>query len=79
MPTPLSPPQDYDYLHITTNNTIEGTAYHELPEHGDVTLVGDLSSNFMAETYNVSDFGLDLWRCSKKLGASRSHARHRPR
>ncbi|PAL00030.1 phosphoserine transaminase [Lentilactobacillus parakefiri] len=59
---------DYDYLHITTNNTIEGTAYHQLPEHGDVTLVGDLSSNFMAEQYNVSDFGLIFGGVQKNLG-----------
>lgn len=65
--TPISA-QDYDYLHITTNNTIEGTAYHELPEHGDVTLVGDLSSNFMAENYNVSDFGLIFGGVQKTWG-----------
>lgn len=59
---------DYDYLHITTNNTIEGTAYHTLPEHGDVTLVGDLSSNFMAEEYQVSDFGLIFGGVQKNLG-----------
>lgn len=59
---------DYDYLHITTNNTIEGTAYHTIPEHGDVTLVGDLSSNFMAEEYNVEDFGLIFGGVQKNLG-----------
>ncbi|MBN6049754.1 3-phosphoserine/phosphohydroxythreonine transaminase [Lactobacillus helveticus] len=59
---------DYDYLHITTNNTIEGTAYHTLPEHADVTLVGDLSSNFMAEEYNVKDFGLIFGGVQKNLG-----------
>lgn len=59
---------DYDYLHITTNNTIEGTAYHTIPEHGDVTLVGDLSSNFMAEEYNVADFGLIFGGVQKNLG-----------
>lgn len=59
---------DYDYLHITTNNTIEGTAYHTIPEHGDVTLVGDLSSNFMAEEYNVKDFGLIFGGVQKNLG-----------
>lgn len=59
---------EYDYLHVTTNNTIEGTAYHTLPEHGDVTLVGDLSSNFMAEEYNVNDFGLIFGGVQKNLG-----------
>lgn len=67
MPHPISS-ADYDYLHITTNNTIEGTAYHTLPEHGDVTLVGDLSSNFMAEEYNVQDFGLIFGGVQKNLG-----------
>lgn len=59
---------EYDYLHVTTNNTIEGTAYHTLPTHGDVTLVGDLSSNFMAEEYNVKDFGLIFGGVQKNLG-----------
>ncbi|MHA8110490.1 3-phosphoserine/phosphohydroxythreonine transaminase [Lactobacillaceae bacterium Melli_B4] len=50
----------YDYLYTTINNTIEGTTYHRdiLPAHKDITLVGDMSSNFMAERYNVEDFGL---------------------
>ena len=37
-------PTDLDYLHITTNNTIYGTVFHELPDTGDVPLVADLSS-----------------------------------
>lgn len=67
MPNPISN-KDYDYLHITTNNTIEGTAYHQLPEHGNVTLVGDLSSNFLAEEYNVTDFGLIFAGVQKNVG-----------
>src|SRR5204863_2574758 len=30
------------YVHITTNNTIEGTEYNALPETGDVPLVADI-------------------------------------
>ncbi|MDH5106137.1 3-phosphoserine/phosphohydroxythreonine transaminase [Lentilactobacillus diolivorans] len=67
MPNPISN-KDYDYLHITTNNTIEGTAYHQLPEHGNVTLVGDLSSNFLAEEYKVTDFGLIFAGVQKNVG-----------
>ncbi len=67
MPNPISN-KDYDYLHITTNNTIEGTAYHQLPEHGNITLVGDLSSNFLAEEYKVTDFGLIFAGVQKNVG-----------
>ncbi|WP_288762023.1 3-phosphoserine/phosphohydroxythreonine transaminase [uncultured Lacticaseibacillus sp.] len=58
----------YDYLHITTNNTIEGTAFHELPATNGTTLVGDMSSNILAERYNVRDFGLIFAGAQKNLG-----------
>ncbi|GAY72336.1 phosphoserine aminotransferase [Lentilactobacillus kosonis] len=48
----------YDYLHLTMNNTIEGTAYHQPELPSNTELVADMSSNFLAETYNVADFGL---------------------
>src|SRR5262249_34757278 len=35
----LSP--DASYVHICTNNTIEGSQYHALPEAGDAPLVAD--------------------------------------
>lgn len=46
------------YVHITTNNTIEGTAFFDLPDTGDVPLVADMSSNILANEYDVNDFGL---------------------
>jgi phosphoserine aminotransferase len=36
------------YLHFTTNNTIEGTEYFDLPDAGDAPLVTDTSSDFLA-------------------------------
>ena len=50
--------QDADYLHICVNNTIYGTLWHELPDTGDVTLVGDISSCICSEPIDVSKFGL---------------------
>lgn len=47
-----------DYVHITTNNTIEGTAYTEIPETGNVPLVADMSSNILSEQIDVSKFGI---------------------
>jgi phosphoserine aminotransferase len=46
------------YAHITTNNTIEGTRFSELPDTGAVPLVADMSSNILSEVYDVTKFGL---------------------
>lgn len=58
----------YDYLHLTMNNTIEGTTYHELPDVGDIPVVADMSSNFLAEPYDVNDFDLIFAGAQKNLG-----------
>jgi phosphoserine aminotransferase len=46
------------YVHITTNNTIEGTRYRALPDTGTVPLVADMSSNILSEVYDVTKFGV---------------------
>jgi phosphoserine aminotransferase len=46
------------YVHITTNNTIEGTRFREYPDTGSVPLVGDTSSNILSETIDVKKFGI---------------------
>ena len=35
---------DYDYVHITLNNTIMGTHWEYIPDTGDIPLVADISS-----------------------------------
>lgn len=59
---------EFDYLHITTNNTIEGTAFLKVPQAGDVLLVADMSSNILSSRYNVSDFGLIYAGAQKNIG-----------
>lgn len=56
----------YDYLHITTNNTIFGTAYHRLPQT-KVPLVADASSNFLAQAYPFDHFALVYAGAQKNL------------
>lgn len=56
------------YIHITTNNTIEGTAYHTIPDTRDVPLVADMSSNILSNTYNVEDFGIIYAGAQKNIG-----------
>lgn len=63
---PQLPQDKYDYLHITTNNTIYGTAYQQLPIT-DVPLVGDLSSNFLAQEYQFDQFDLMYAGAQKNL------------
>lgn len=50
--------QSAAYVHITTNNTIEGTAFQTIPNCGDVPIVADMSSNILANDYKVEDFGV---------------------
>ncbi|MFT3903597.1 MAG: 3-phosphoserine/phosphohydroxythreonine transaminase [Niabella sp.] len=59
-----------DYFHITTNNTIYGTRYSELPQTGNVPLVGDMSSDILSKPYDVSKFGLIYAGAQKNLGAA---------
>jgi phosphoserine aminotransferase len=61
---------DADYVHITTNNTIYGTCYPELPDTGGVTLVGDMSSDILSKPYDVSKFGLIYAGAQKNIGPS---------
>lgn len=60
--------KDADYFHITTNNTIFGTHYTELPEVGDVPLVADMSSDILSQVIDVSRFGLIYAGAQKNMG-----------
>jgi phosphoserine aminotransferase len=57
-----------DYVHITTNNTIEGTVYTEIPDTGGIPLVADMSSNILSEEIDVSKFGLIYAGAQKNIG-----------
>ena len=58
---------DADYLHITTNNTIYGTHYIELPQ-GNAPLVADMSSNILGEVYDINQFGVVYAGAQKNIG-----------
>lgn len=57
-----------DYVHITTNNTIEGTAFRDIPDTGNVPLVADMSSNILSEEIDVSKFGIIYAGAQKNIG-----------
>jgi len=58
-----------DYLHITSNNTIYGTCFANLPT-GEVTLVCDMSSDILSKSYDVNKFGLIYAGSQKNIGPS---------
>ena len=57
-----------DYFYITTNNTIFGTRYPELPETGSVPLVADMSSNILSEVFDIRKFGVAYAGAQKNVG-----------
>ncbi|MCP1638503.1 phosphoserine aminotransferase [Streptococcus gallinaceus] len=59
---------DAAYVHLTTNNTIEGTSVYDLPDTNGVPIVADMSSNILAVKYNVADFGMIYAGAQKNIG-----------
>ena len=64
----LSP--ESSYVHMCTNNTIEGTQWHTLPETGGAPLVADMSSDIASRPIDVKKFGLIFAGAQKNLGPS---------
>lgn len=60
---------DAAYLHLTSNETIEGVEWSEMPQApDDVPLVADVSSNFLSRPLDVSRFGLLYAGAQKNAG-----------
>jgi len=56
------------YLHITYNNTIEGTQWTAFPDTGQVPLVSDMSSDMLCRPFDPRPFGLIYAGAQKNLG-----------
>ena len=61
-------PADAKFLHITGNNTIYGTSFNTLPEHGDVPLAADWSSAILGRWIEVKDHDLIYAGAQKNMG-----------
>ena len=68
-----------DYVHMTSNNTIEGTEYKALPDVGDVPLVSDTSSDMFSRPIDVARHALIYAGAQKNMGPAGRDDRHRPR
>jgi phosphoserine aminotransferase len=58
------------YVHITSNETIEGVEWKNEPQVGDVPLISDASSNVMSRPVDVSKYALIYAGAQKNLGPS---------
>jgi phosphoserine aminotransferase len=58
------------YVHMTSNNTIEGTEWKTLPSVGDVPLVSDTSSDMFSGPLDVTKHALIYSGAQKNLGPS---------
>ncbi len=73
IPTEYEVPQDADYFHITTNNTIYGTELSDQKladiyrKKGGVTLVADMSSDVLSRPIDISQYGLIYGGAQKNL------------
>lgn len=56
------------YFHYTSNETIHGVEFADIPDVGDVPLVADFSSNFLARPVDVNRFGMIYAGAQKNLG-----------
>jgi len=56
------------YVHMTSNNTIEGTEWKSLPDVGDAPLVSDASSDIFSRPIDIARHGLIYAGAQKNLG-----------
>jgi len=62
--------KDAAYLHYTSNETIHGVEFSEVPDAGDLPLVCDMSSNILSRPVDVSRYGIIYAGTQKNMGPS---------
>lgn len=67
IPKEYSIPEDADYFHITSNNTIYGTQFRSFPE-SPVPMVCDMSSDIFSQRFDASKFDLIYAGAQKNMG-----------
>ena len=68
VPPSLDLSADASYVHITSNNTLEGTRFGALPDTGEIPLIADMSSEILSREIEVERFGLIYAGAQKNIG-----------
>src|ERR1700712_2810794 len=69
IPKDFTIPTDSSYFHYTTNNTIEGTQHHDIP-NTEVPLIADMSSDILSREMDFNRFALIYAGAQKNMGAA---------
>ena len=69
IPKDFAVPNDARYLHITTNNTIYGTQWQQIPRTSN-SLVADMSSDILSREIDFNAFDLIYAGAQKNIGAA---------
>lgn len=70
IPKELSVSPTAAYLHITTNETIAGTQWKNIPYDCGVPLVGDMSSDILSRVLDFNKFDIIYAGAQKNMGAA---------
>ncbi len=68
IPKDYNVPQDVDYFHCTSNNTIFGTQIKQFPDCGNTPLICDMSSDIFSKPVDVSKFAMIYAGAQKNMG-----------
>ena len=60
--------KDAAYLHICTNETINGVEFDGVPNAGNVPIVADMSSHILSRPVDVNQFGVIYGGAQKNIG-----------
>jgi phosphoserine aminotransferase len=69
IPKDFAVPHDAKYLHLTTNNTIYGTQWQQIPTI-NIPLVADMSSDILSRKLDFNAFDLIYAGAQKNMGAA---------
>lgn len=56
------------YLHLTSNETIQGVQWAAFPESGEIPLVADMSSDILSRPFDATKFSLIYAGAQKNIG-----------
>ena len=64
------PHSNASYVHLCSNNTIEGTQFKSFPDTGAIPLICDMSSDIFSRRIDINKFGLIFAGAQKNIGPS---------
>lgn len=67
IPKEFTLPDNAKYLHLTTNNTVQGTQFHTIPEV-NVPIIADMSSDIFSRPIDIKKYGLIYAGAQKNMG-----------